>query len=469
MSDRPSPKGLPVPSRRLNRLWHLGRATTDFATGVGVRGLLEMARARGDDPSRVRLSPEATRRVTDRLARMRGAVMKMGQLMSMDGADVFTPEAVEVMASLRDRAEPMPMGQLARVLGAELGADWNQRFRRFEFTPIAAASIGQVHRAEARDGRRLAIKVQFPGVRESIDSDLDNLGFISRTMGLVPRGMDIGPMLEEARRQLHCEADYAAEADALEAYGRLIGEDPDFVVPEVYRDLSTSRVLSMSFAEGVSVDRLSDTSFSRGERDRVATLLTRLLLRELFELGVVQTDPNFANYLYDPASGRIALLDYGAVQTLPPQLVEHFRLLGRAALADDPQGLREAAIALGYTAADEDPEKIAALVGLIRLSGEIIRDPGPYDFGASDVFERVFRRGRDLFYENTFGRVPNPATLFLHRKFAGTFMLCRRLRARVDLAGMMREYLELKSTSPPSNSACGGWDRVARVGLPGAV
>ena len=456
MNDDSPNLGLPVPSRRLSRLWHLGRATTDLAAGIGLRGMIDLARARGDDGNRIRLSPAATRRFTERLARMRGAVMKMGQLMSMDGTDIFTPEAAEIMATLRDRAEPMPLGQLARVLDAEYGRDWKQRFRRFEFTPIAAASIGQVHRAETRDGRRLALKIQFPGVRESIDSDIDNLGFLGRNLGMVPKGLDIDPMLEQARRQLHQEADYAAEADALEAYGKLIGDDPDLSVPKVHRDLSTQRILAMDFAEGVPIDRLTDTDFTRAERDRVAGALVRLVLRELFDFGLVQTDPNFGNYLYDPATQRVTLLDFGAAQPISATLAGHYRMLGLAGLGDDPDGLRDGAIALGYIGADDPPQKVAALVDLIRLSGEILRETGPYDFGRSTLFERVFNRGRDMYMDEAFTRFPDPATMFLHRKFAGTFMLARRLRARVDIGGMMREFLERDDAKlNPSKSVSG--------------
>ncbi len=224
MGKKSTRPGLPVPSRRLSRLWHLGRASGDLAAGLGLRGLLELARTRDGEATRIRLSTKHTQRFTDRLAHMRGAVMKMGQLMSMDGTDIFTPEAAEIMAGLRDRAEPMPLGQLNRVLSEELGSDWDRRFRRFDFTPVAAASIGQVHRAEARDGRQLALKIQFPGVRESIDSDIDNLAFLGRVLGLIPKDLDLDPLLAEARRQLHLEADYRAEADALERYGSLVGD-----------------------------------------------------------------------------------------------------------------------------------------------------------------------------------------------------------------------------------------------------
>jgi predicted unusual protein kinase regulating ubiquinone biosynthesis (AarF/ABC1/UbiB family) len=439
--DPQARSGRSVPSRRLSRLWHIGRATTDLAAGVGVRGMLELARSRrSGEVARIQLSPEATRRFTDRLARMRGAVMKMGQLMSMDGTDMFTPEAAEIMAELRDRAEPMPMSQLTRLLEQEWGRDWNKAFRRFEFKPVAAASIGQVHRAETKDGRRLALKIQFPGVRESIDSDIDNLGFFARNLGMVPKGMDIGPLLEEARVQLHQEADYEAEAASLMRYRALVGDDGDFFVPAVYEDLSTDRILAMDFADGVSIDHLAESSYSREERDRAASLLVRLMLRELFDFGLAQTDPNFGNYLYDAQTGRIVLLDFGAALPVPGEIAEQYLALGRAAIAHDEQGLREASMGLGYMAPDADAATVKALIEMIRLSSEVL-EPGIYDFGTSDLFERLYVKGRDMYMEEAFNHLPEPITMFLQRKFAGMFMLCRRLRARVDLRGMLDPYL----------------------------
>jgi predicted unusual protein kinase regulating ubiquinone biosynthesis (AarF/ABC1/UbiB family) len=434
--------GKAVPSTRLSRLWHLGRATGDLAAGIGVKGLLELARTRrSDEPSRIRLSPEHTRRFTDRLARMRGAVMKMGQLMSMDGSDVFTPEAAEIMSALRERSEPMPMSQLAGVLEREYGGGWDRRFRRFEFTPVASASIGQVHRAETREGRRLALKIQFPGVRESIDSDIDNLALLARTLGMSPAGMDLTPYFEGARAQLHREADYCAEADALETYRGRVGDDPDFLVPGVHRDLSTPRILAMDFAEGVPVDRLAESAYTCEERDRAAAALTRLAMRELFDFGLVQSDPNFGNYLYDSTSARIVLLDFGAALPVAPALVDSYRRLARAAVADDRAAIRAASIDLGYVGAQDAVDRVDALIDLLRLAGEPLRSPGRYDFGVSDLFERVYARGREMFYSGVFSTVPAPETMFLHRKFMGAFMLCRRLRARVDLGGMLEPHL----------------------------
>jgi aarF domain-containing kinase len=436
-------RGVAVPSKRLSRLWHLGRATGDLAAGIGVRGLLDMARTRtGGEPARIQLSPRHTRRFTDRLARMRGAVMKMGQLMSMDGSDILTPEAVEIMSALRDRAESMPLSQLSRVLDAEYGAGWNKRFKRFEFTPIASASIGQVHRAETRDGRRLALKIQFPGVRESIDSDIDNLAFLGRTLGMAPKGIDIEPFLDEARRQLHREADYAAEADAMDAYRARLGDDQEFFIPGVHRDLTTPSILAMDFAEGVSIDQLAGPNYRRAERDRAATLLMRLTLRELFELGLMQTDPNFGNYLYDAGSGRIVLLDFGATKSVSSELVDCYRDLARAVLADDRPAMHAACVALGYVGQHDPRPHVDAMLDLLQLATEPLKHPGLYDFSTSDLFERVYHRGREMFYSGVFTTAPAPETMLLHRKFMGSFMLSRRLRARVDLSKLARECIE---------------------------
>jgi predicted unusual protein kinase regulating ubiquinone biosynthesis (AarF/ABC1/UbiB family) len=448
MPDRAPTKGVSVPSKRLARLWHLGRATTDFAAGIGIRGLVEMARSREGETQRIRLSPAATQRLTERLARMRGAMMKMGQLMSMDGSDVFTPEAAEIMASLRDRAAPMPMSQLVRVLSAEWGQDWNKRFARFEFEPIAAASIGQVHRAETRDGRRLALKVQFPGVRDSIDSDIANLGFLARNTGMLPPGFDPAPMLEEARRQLHAEADYEAEAASLQAYRALIGDDPNFLVPAVHPDLSTSRILAMDFADGIPIDQLTASTFSRTDRNRAASLMSRLMIRELFEFALVQTDPNFGNFLYDPGSGRIVLLDFGATRAVPDHLIAGYRQLAVATVNHDRQGLMHGAAALGYIGGDDPASQVERLLDLITRSGEVITSDGPYDFGTSRLFEQVFTQGRDMFNDKMFNHMPEPATMFLQRKFAGIFMLCRRLRAQVDLGAMLAPYLATTDDVP---------------------
>ncbi|WP_294641667.1 AarF/UbiB family protein, partial [uncultured Aureimonas sp.] len=204
-------KGRSVPSGRLSRLGQFGRLAGGIAGGMlaeGARRLADGERPRIGD---MLLTPGNLVRVADRLSHLRGAAMKLGQMISLDAGDTLPPELSEIMARLRAEADPMPRVQLERVLAAEWGREWRIRFERFDDRPIAAASIGQVHRARALDGRELAIKVQYPGVRGSIDADVDNVATLLRVSGLLPPHLDITALLAEAKAQLHEETDYRRE------------------------------------------------------------------------------------------------------------------------------------------------------------------------------------------------------------------------------------------------------------------
>ena len=186
--------------------------------------------------------------------------------------------------------------------------------------PVAAASIGQVHRATLPDGRRLAIKVQYPGVAESIDSDVDNVTTLLRVSGLLPRGLDIAPLLQEAKRQLAEEADYTREGEQMRAYAARLDRDARYVVPTLEPELTTRHVLAMSFVEGQAIETLEGAS--QEARDAAMTALVTLVLRELFEFGVMQTDPNFANYRWQADSGALVLLDFGATRAVPAETAD---------------------------------------------------------------------------------------------------------------------------------------------------
>lgn len=443
MPDRsvPNPPALqrsaPVPEGRARRLWHFGRAMGEMAAGAAADGLGRLARGERVDLTRLMLSPGNARRLAERLSQMRGAVMKVGQLMSMDGHGVLPPHFAELLGGLRDQAHVMPASQLAEVLEREYGSDWHRRFRRFSTEPLAAASIGQVHRVETHEGRVLALKIQYPGVRKSIASDMANLALLARTPGLVPAALDVSALLARVQTQLEHETDYRAEARAATAYRARLGDDPVLSVPAVDDEHCTDHILATEFARGVPVDRLAHQGGgTQAQRDLVALALSRLAVHELFRMRLVQTDPNFGNYLYDAASGRIALIDFGATESVTPQRVEQLRELGRALRDDDVPRLAIAAAAAGFTAADDPPEQTRGVIAMMRMAGEPLRHAGAYDFGASNLLARSFEQGRAQFFGEGYARAPPPDLLFLQRKFAGTFLLCARLRARVDLAGV---------------------------------
>ncbi len=438
MADWRDDGGAAVPTGRLGRLLRVGGIASGIAGGVAVGGLRALAQGRRPDMAELLLSPANTTRLTDGLSHLRGAALKLGQMLSMDTGLVLPEEVTAILARLRDDARHMPPKQLQAVLDAEWGAGWYRRFSRFDVRPFAAASIGQVHRAVLPDGRDLAVKVQYPGVRASIDSDVDNVAALLRLPGMLPRGMNIAPLMAEAKRQLHAEADYDAEAQHLERFRRLLDGSETFALPALVAELCTPRVLAMTYVAGDPLDSL--ILAPQATRDRAAASLIDLVLRELFVFGAMQTDPNLANYRYDPASERVVLLDFGAVQQIAPALAADFRALARVALDGGAEATRAAMLRIGYFGEGTAPHHQDLIQRMFEAAMGPIRKGGVFDFGTSDLLERVRDMGMAIGNDRELSHVPPAATLFLHRKIGGMYLMATRLRARVALRPMVEAY-----------------------------
>jgi len=350
----------------------------------------------------------------------------------MDSEHVLPPEFSEALAVLRASADVMPVTQVRRLLGREYGKGWESRFESLDFEPVASASIGQVHRARTPDGRDLALKIQYPGVAKSIDSDVDNLAMFLNMARILPRELDVEDIVTEAKRQLRREADYLAEADSLDRFWGLLQPDPRFAVPRVHRDLTTRRILAMDWMAGEPLEEAARV-LGRDDRDAVGQAIQELTFRELFEFRFMQTDPNFANYVYRPGDGRIGLLDFGSTTEFPPEFSDRYRRITRAILARDEDAIARIAIEIGYLRASDSRRHRDLVVGLILMVCEPIWHEGPYDFGASDLPARATAKGLDLVFGSREFRNPPAATAFLHRKLGGAFLLCQRLGARVDI------------------------------------
>lgn len=427
------------PTSRLGRLVQFGTMATGIAGGVAAGGLRSLSQGRTPDMTQLLLTPTNMRRVTNRLSHMRGAALKLGQMLSMDTGVVLPPELTTILASMRDDARHMPPKQLQTVLNTEWGAGWQKRFTRFDVRPFAAASIGQVHRAQTHDGRDLAIKVQYPGVRDSIDSDIANMATLLRLPGLLPAGMDLSSLLNDAKRQLHAEADYLAEAQHLARFGDLLAGASNFALPDLQADLSTPQVLAMSYLESHPLDQLLNAP--QATRDQVAAALIDLVLRELFVFGAMQTDPNLANYRFDPTSQRIVLLDFGAVQDIAPPLVADFRALARVALDGGTDDTRKAMARIGYFDPNTAKHLQDLIISMFDEAMAPLRQSAPFDFGASDLLDRLHTMGMAIGNERALAHVPPAATLFLHRKIGGTYLIAAKLGARVALRPMLEAYL----------------------------
>jgi predicted unusual protein kinase regulating ubiquinone biosynthesis (AarF/ABC1/UbiB family) len=368
----------------------------------------------------------------------------------MDAGDLLPPEIGDILARLRADARPMPMSQVVSVLNANWGEGWARHFRQFSFLPMAAASIGQVHRAQTIDGQQLAVKIQYPGVRQSISSDVDNVATLLRLSGLLPPSLDLTPLLKQAKAQLHAEADYLREGAYLRRYGVLLAGEPDVVLPEVHATLTTESVLAMSYVEGVPIESLTDAP--QAHRDRMARLLFNLLFRELFEFRLIQTDPNFANYRCDTKSRQLILLDFGATRPYPIAMVDAYRRLMAGAIADDRPAMNAAAVDIGYFRDGIVERQRRAVLEIFSLACEPLRHAGDYDFGRTDLAARLREAGLALSMQREAWHTPPADAIFLHRKLAGLYLLAARLGARVNVQALVRPHLGSGgATSPKRN------------------
>ncbi len=428
-----------VPSGRLTRLSSFGRLAGGIAGGVLAEGARKLASGERPRMSELLLTPANATRVTDQLSKLRGAAMKLGQMISMDAGDILPAELTAILARLRDSAHHMPPTQLNQVLIAQWGADWRRKFKHFEAMPIAAASIGQVHRATLPDDTVLAIKVQYPGVADSIDADVDNVASLLRLSNLLPATLDVAPLLAEAKKQLSEEADYLREAEQMRHYGTLLAGEDAFLVPAPYDALSGQRVLAMDFIPGVSIEKLE--SQTQDVRDSAMSALINLVLRELFEFGYMQTDPNFANYRWQAETGKIVLLDFGAARPVPHATVAAYRRLMMAGLADDADALRDTLIEVGFVSPLALQRHQQALDAMIKVLITHLGKPGPFDFADRSCVDQVRGHAETIMADRTSWHIPPADTLFVQRKVSGTALLAIKMQAKLPLREIVAQRL----------------------------
>jgi predicted unusual protein kinase regulating ubiquinone biosynthesis (AarF/ABC1/UbiB family) len=247
------------------------------------------------------------------------------------------------------------------------------------------------------------------------------------------------PLLDDAKRQLQDEADYLKEAKFLARFNEVLGEDERFVLPQLIPELTRKNVLAMSYVAGGPIDAI--VRRPQDERDRVMTALLDLMLTELFELRMVQTDPNFANYQYRWSSGEIVLLDFGATRDFKARFVSNYRKLAAAAVRGDREAMAVAAEKVGYSMGDEDSIYRELVLELLLLALEPLREDGLYDFAASTMPARLSALGQQATEYADFWHAPPTDVVYFHRKLGGMFMLAARMQARVNVHALMTRWL----------------------------
>lgn len=401
---------------------------------------------------------EQATELVQELGRLKGSIMKAGQMLSVYGEHFFPPQINQILKSLQSDTPPVVWEEMEQTIRSQLG---DEKYAKLEIDkePIAAASMGQVYKARIREtGEVLALKVQYPGMDKAINSDLSSLKTILSVSHLAPKGSDFDEIFREIRMMLHYEVDYVRELEQLQWFQEKLKDDHRFIVPKVYTEFSTKRLLAMSYEEGLPLDHVKIEEISQERRNRISASFMELMFREIFEWRQVQTDPHFGNYkirLADETDtqDRILLLDFGAVRSFPKRYIEPFAQLIHSALEKDIEDNFHAGLNLGFLRED-DSEKVRDLFARIcftaiepfevRFASPQVdgseEGSDPYKWGETKLLDKLTELAKDALF--TFRLRPPPReAIFLDRKMVGTYTILTKLKLRMGPRTLLQKYL----------------------------
>ncbi|GAA5870502.1 hypothetical protein JCM3774_003689 [Rhodotorula dairenensis] len=454
-----------VPSSRFGRLLHYGGLAASLGWGMASEAVFRRpdsfagaAAAVGEDgspavqqkPRSLLMSEANLERLVSKLGKMRGAALKLGQFMSIQDTKQLPPQLEAILQRVQNSANYMPEWQTESVLRDTLGDDWRTHFAEFEMRPFAAASIGQVHRAKlAADSplaaeypglTDLAVKVQFPGVRESIASDLGTMRWLLVASAALPRGLYLDNSLRVMGRELEDECDYVREAECGTRMRAWVDQSTElkdaFAVPRVVPQLSGRMVLTTELMTGRPLKDV--LTLDQDKRDWIGKRILQLCMHELFEFRLMQTDPNWSNFLYNQSTGKLELIDFGATREYTPEFMDVYGNLLDAAIRQDREPAIRYSNELGYFTGQESEAMINAHLDSLFALATPFRpsSPSPFPFGTLGPPITATIRAQIPVMLRERLTPPPEETYSLNRKLSGAFLLCERLASRVPVQEM---------------------------------
>lgn len=380
--------------------------------------------------------------IADTLGDLKGAVMKVGQIASQT-QDFLPKEFSDALQRLQKEAPAVPFEVIATQIEMALGAPLNRLFAVVDSKPYAAASIGQVHLGRTFDGRQVIIKVQYPGVRESCDSDLKQLRLALKLGGLLkmPKA-SVNALFNEIRERLHEELDYENEARNIRMFQAFHAGDDKVLIPEVIPELSARQVLTMTLLEGDSINDITPESYPQAVINDLGQRIFKTMADQLFHFQCIHGDPHPGNFAYRP-DGTIILYDFGCVKKLKPEIVQAYRQTLIAALNEDYAGLDRCLIDLGARV-ESQPALDEAYYAMWRdiLIQPFVDAKTPYDFGSADIHLKVAAKTPTVFAH--LDRFKPPVeSIFIDRMIAGHYWMLKRLGVQAAFRNALEAYLNI--------------------------